>query len=187
MAKEKAKTPEIEREYIINLRSELLKVPRYRRTPKAVKAIKQFIARHMKIVDHDTTKVKLDRFLNEELWFRGIQNPPTKIKVKAKKEGEFVMVSLAEVPQIVQYKIDRENKVKEKSQKIKSEKKKAEEPVKKEAEEKSSEEKTEEKEKEQAVKEAELESTKIKAKEQKHAQKVKPAKTERIQRKALQK
>jgi len=84
------KTEKLEREYVIPLRKEWRKVPRYRRTSKAVKAIKEFLVRHMKIRDRDLDKIKLDRFLNEDLWTRGIRNPPNKIAVKVVKEGEIV-------------------------------------------------------------------------------------------------
>ncbi|MEM3113293.1 MAG: 50S ribosomal protein L31e [Candidatus Pacearchaeota archaeon] len=184
-----------EREYVINLRREILKVPKYRRTPKAIKAIKQFIAKHMRIPDRDLKKVKLDKYLNEEMWFRGIQNPPTKIKVKAKKSNDIVTVSLSNLPDKLKYKKLREERTKEIAEKSKKERKeaekKAEEEIKEKAEEKREEEikqeKTDEKEKEVAVAEAMEKQAEIKAKEQKHIAKVKPVKTERIQRKALQK
>src|SRR3989338_11580624 len=86
----------LEREYIIPLRREWLKVPRYKRASKAIKAIKQFLARHMKVEDRDVRKVKLDKFLNEEIWFRGIKKPPAKIKVKVRKYSDRVEVELAE-------------------------------------------------------------------------------------------
>ena len=195
----KNKTIPVEREYIINLRREIMKVPRYRRTPKAIKAIKQFIAKHMRVPDRDLKKVKIDKWLNQEMWFRGIQNPLTKIKVKAKKEEENIIVSLAEIPEKIKFQIAREEKSKQAAEKVKEKKKQekteAEKPEEKKPEEskgKMKREETvgvlrEEKEKEEAVKEAEIKQADLKAKEQKHVQKIKPAKTERIQRKALQK
>ncbi len=177
----KTKQPVTEREYIINLRSEIHKVPRYRRTPKAVKAVKEFIAQHMRVPDRDLKKVKLSKWLNQELWFRGIQNPITKVKVKAKKEGDNIIVDLAEYPDKIKFAIAREEKSKKTAEKIKSEKKK-EEPEKKES---TAEEKKEEKEKEEAVKEAEKEMSKTKAKEQKHLTKPKHTKTERMVRKTM--
>ena len=186
----KNKTIPSEREYIINLRREIMKVPRYRRTPKAIKAIKQFIAKHMRIPDRDLNKVKIDKWLNQEMWFRGIQNPLTKIKVKAKKEGENIIVSLVDIPEKIKFQIAREEKSKKASEKVKEKKKEEKAEIEKRAEEKpeqTEEQKKEEKEKEEAVKEAEIKQADLMAKEQKHVQKIKPAKTERIQRKALQK
>ena len=102
MAKEKEtkKTESKEREYVIPLRKEWRKVANYRRTGRAVKAIKQFIARHMKVPERDLSKVKLDIYLNQEVWFRGRKKPPAKIKVKVVKEGDIVKVTLAEIPTI---------------------------------------------------------------------------------------
>ena len=52
MAKKEAEPKvTLERTYIIPLRREWLKVPEYKRTNKAVKAIRQFIVRHMKIYE----------------------------------------------------------------------------------------------------------------------------------------
>ena len=60
----KTKQIPVEREYIINLRREIMKVPRYKRTPKALKAIKEFIAKHMRVAERDIKKVKIDKWLN---------------------------------------------------------------------------------------------------------------------------
>ena len=120
----------IEREYVIPLRKEWVKVPRYKRTSKSVKAVKEFIAKHMKVQERDVKKVKIDPYLNNELWFRGSKKPPIKIKVRAKKEGEIVRVEMSEVPQIVQFsksKVERLHKKEEKKEKeIKTEEKKEE-------------------------------------------------------------
>ncbi|MCA9485625.1 MAG: 50S ribosomal protein L31e [Nanoarchaeota archaeon] len=100
MAEKTTTQSKTEREYIIPLRSEWRKVANYRRTGRAVKTIKSFIARHMKIPERDVSKVKLDQYLNQEVWFRGRKKPPAKIKVKAVKEGDIVRVSLAELPEV---------------------------------------------------------------------------------------
>jgi large subunit ribosomal protein L31e len=100
MAEKTTQTKTVEREYIIPLRADWRKVANYRRTGRAVKAIKAFIARHMKVPERDTSKVKLDKYLNQEIWFRGKTKPPAKIKVKAIKEGDIVKVELAELPEV---------------------------------------------------------------------------------------
>ena len=75
------KTPFVgERTYTIPLRKEFQKAPIYKRTKKAVAALRQFLQKHMKSED-----VKLGRKLNEALWQRGITNPPHKVKVTATK------------------------------------------------------------------------------------------------------
>jgi large subunit ribosomal protein L31e len=174
-----AKTKQIanEREYIIPLRREILKVPRHKRTPKAVKAIKQFLAKHMRIQDRDVSKIKLDDFLNKELWHRGIKNPPTKIKVLAKRDGEVIRVTLVDLSEKAKFQIAREEKKKKASEASKK---------KEEGKEQTPEEKKEESEKKESSKDAKASQAKAQAKTQKHTQSAKEQKTQ-PQRKALQK
>jgi len=101
---------ELEREYVVPLKRGSLNVPRYKRAKKAVKVLKEFMVRHMGVRDRDLKKVKVNINLNNEIWFRGIKNPLNKVKVKAKKIDGIVYVELAEVPEIVGYKIAREEK-----------------------------------------------------------------------------
>ena len=140
--KTEEKNPTIEREYIIPLREKCRVVPRYKKTPKAVKTIKEFIAKHMKIYDRDLNKIKIDEYLNEYLWFRGIRRPPHKIKVKAIKEGEIVKVELVDYPNKLKFKKLREEKFDKLGEEAAGKKKKEE---KEEKEEKKEEEKNEEK------------------------------------------
>jgi len=93
----------IEKEYIIPLRKSFLKVPRYKRTSRAVKTIKQYIAKHMKVQNRDVKKVKIDVYFNNELWFRGRKNPPSKVKVKAIKENDIIKVDLVEIPDHIKF------------------------------------------------------------------------------------
>lgn len=180
----------VEREYIIPLRKRISTVPRYRRTPKAIKVIKEFIAKHMRVAERDLNKVKIDKWLNQEIWFRGIQNPPNKIKVKAKRDGENVIVTLVDLPDKIKFAKAREDKQKSESEKKKSTQKsmkKEEKPENLEErnqKEHTEEEKKEETEKEQAGKESELKQADLRAREQKH---LKALKEPKIQRKALQK
>ena len=166
---EKSKIKEaVSREYVVPLRRGFSKTPRYKRVPRAIKTLKKFIARHMKIRDRDLRKIKIDKYLNEELWFRGIKKPPHKIKVKVKREGDNVLVELFELSEKAKYKKEREIKLKETSQKKKEGKKKVvEEESAKKAEDKT-EEKKEEIEKEKATVEAGLKEAEKKAKEVKH-------------------
>jgi large subunit ribosomal protein L31e len=73
----------LERVYNVPLRKEWLKAPKYKRAKKAVKALKEFIAKHMKSDD-----VKVGKFANLEIWKHGIKNPPHHIKVKAVKDNK---------------------------------------------------------------------------------------------------
>lgn len=163
------KTQTLEREYIIPLRAEWRKVANYRRTGKAVKAIKKFIARHMKIQDRDLDKVKLDTYLNQEVWFRGRKKPPAKIKVRAIRDGEFVRVELAEMPEAIKFAKLKHEKMHKPGEKTKVEEKK-EEPK---PEGKTEEEKKEESEKEEAVAQVREADAKQQAKAQKHTTAVK--------------
>jgi large subunit ribosomal protein L31e len=69
-------------------------VPRTRRANRAIKEIREQVMRHLKAEEDD---VWIDGALNERIWSRGIQNPPSKIKVRAIKfEDGLVEVSLAD-------------------------------------------------------------------------------------------
>ncbi len=194
MAKKEEKVEKIEREYIIPLREKARVVPRYRKTEKVIKTIKEFIVRHMKIRDRDLKKVKIDGYLNEMIWMRGIRNPPHKIKVKAIKEGEIVRVEAVELPGKLKFKKAREERVtkvaKEKGEKKKAEKKVTEEAVKEKTEEEKAEEaekKEEEKEKKAAVVETGKELEKAAAKQMKHQKIPKTKKSQHQRRMALDK
>jgi large subunit ribosomal protein L31e len=101
---EKEKKVELEREYVIPLKRGVLKAPSYRRAKKAIRVIREFLVRHMKVRDRDLRKVKVDIDLNNEIWFRGIKKPANKIKVIAKKIDGIVYATLAEVPDVVKFK-----------------------------------------------------------------------------------
>ena len=161
------KTTILEREYIIPLRRAWMKTSNYRRTGRAIRAIKLFIAKHMKVEDRDLDKVKLDMYFNNEIWFRGRRNPPHKIKVRAVKEDGIVRVYLAEVPDQVKFlkqKHEKRHKVSAPKEKPKAEEKK---------EEKTEEEKKVEGEKEKSAAEQKEKFAEQQTKAQKHTTKVK--------------
>ncbi|MBW2993279.1 50S ribosomal protein L31e [Candidatus Woesearchaeota archaeon] len=89
MAK-KEKKPEItlERVYNVPLRKEWLKVPKYKRAKKAGKAMKEFLAKHMKT---DIENVKIEKYANLKIWERGIKSPPHHIKIIAKKDSTGIV------------------------------------------------------------------------------------------------
>jgi len=183
---EKTKTSDkIEREYIIPLRHRWKIVPRYKRTNKAVKAVKEFLVRHMKIRDRDLDKIRVDKYLNEILWQRGIRSPPSKIKVRAVKEGDIVRVYAVDMPKNIKFKKERKEKVETKAKKVaekKKEEKKAEEVEKPIVEENTEKKEKEEKEDKAAVVEAGKEIEKADAKQEKHTTKVISPKQEKNQR-----
>ena len=82
---------ETERIYTIPLR-DVKKVPRWKRSSRAVVEVRNYLARHMKATPE---AIKLDSSLNEAIWARGSEKPPLKIRVKAVKfedggvEAEF--------------------------------------------------------------------------------------------------
>ena len=149
-AKKEEKKEEI---YTIPLKKEWLKAPKYKRAKKAIKAIKEFMVRHMKIYDRDLKKVKIDRWVNEAIWLRGIKKPPQKIIVKAIKEGDIVKVEFQGLPP--KFKVEEEKlkkkiekvKKREEEKKKKTKKKEEKKPEKKTEEEKKEEEERKEKEK----------------------------------------
>ena len=172
-----------EREYVIPLRRHWVNVQHYNRTSKAVKAIKIFVAKHMKVADRDINKVKLDVYFNNELWFRGRANPPSKVKVKVRKEGDLVHVTFVETPKQVTFLKAKHARIHQKVEKKSSPppEKKSEVP----AEQKTEEQKIDEKEKEKAVAEHNLKEADKAAKIQKHVTKAEKAK--HPQRMALKK
>jgi large subunit ribosomal protein L31e len=101
--KEKEAVVELEREYIIPLRKGFLNVPQYRRAKKAVRILKEFLAQHMRVENRDLRKIKLDMYLNNEIWFKGIKKPLSKVKVKAVKKDGIVYAELAELPEVVKF------------------------------------------------------------------------------------
>lgn len=163
MAKEKEVKIVLERTYTIPLRKEWLKAPKYKRAKKAIKAIKEFLAKHMKVENRDLDKIKIDSWINRAIWLRGIKNPPHKITVKAIKDSEgIVKTEFVGLPP--KFKVE-EKKLKKKIEKAK----KREEEKAKERKEK--EEKKEEEEKEKKEEKATIEE-KLEEKEKKEKEKI---------------
>ena len=81
-----------ERIYVIPLRAATQKAKRKKRTPRAVKTVREFLKRHMK-----SENVKIGEDLNRKLWERGIVKTLPRIRVKAVKQDDgSVEASLAE-------------------------------------------------------------------------------------------
>ena len=77
--------------YIIPLRA-VQHTPRWERGKRAMKAIRDFLAQHMKSED-----IKLAQNINEAVWERGSHKPPSRIRVRAMKfEDGQVQAELAE-------------------------------------------------------------------------------------------
>jgi len=147
MAKKEEKSKIVlERVYNVPLRKEFQKVADWRRTKKAVKALREFIAKHMKSKD-----VVIGKYANQYLWKDGIKNPPHHIKVTAQKDDKGkVSAELAELSAKAKREIGKEEGLKKKKEEKEAQKKKGEEEAKK-AEEAAK--KTEEAKKEEKVEE----------------------------------
>ena len=80
-----------EKFYDLNLRR-IWTAPREKRTPRAVRYVRQYAANRMK-----TDNVSLSEETNSLLWNRGISKPPRKIRIRVVKDKEGkVIVFLGE-------------------------------------------------------------------------------------------
>lgn len=71
-----------EKFYDLNLRR-IWTAPREKRTPRAVRYVRQYAAQRMK-----TDDVSLSEETNSLLWNRGISKPPRKIRIRVVKDKE---------------------------------------------------------------------------------------------------
>ena len=71
-----------EKFYDLNLRR-IWNVPREKRTPRAVRFLRDYVASRMK-----TDEVSLSEEANSMLWKRGISKPPRRIRVRAVKDKD---------------------------------------------------------------------------------------------------
>lgn len=94
-----------ERFYTIPLGKAWL-MPPNKRAPKAMRIIKDFVKRHMKLEarkesgdeeESETRRLIVSNDVNEKVWSRGIEKPPRKIRIRAAKDKDGnVTVYLAE-------------------------------------------------------------------------------------------
>lgn len=84
----KKEEKDLKRVYNVPLRRGFLKTPKWKRTKKAVKVLKEFLAKHMKT---DIENVKIGGNLNESLWKHGIRNPPHHVKISAVKDKDGIV------------------------------------------------------------------------------------------------
>ncbi len=67
------------------------KVAVQKRADRAMKLIREHLAQHFNVEGED---VRLDPSVNEQVWERGRQNPPSKLRVRAARfveEGEAIV------------------------------------------------------------------------------------------------
>ncbi|ERG95642.1 50S ribosomal protein L31e [Haloquadratum walsbyi] len=60
-------------------------VPTHERAGRAMTLIREHLAQHFRV---DESDVRLDPSLNETVWARGSQNPPSKLRVRAARFDE---------------------------------------------------------------------------------------------------
>jgi large subunit ribosomal protein L31e len=71
-----------EKLYTVNFRKAWI-TPRGKRTPRAVRMLRDFVKRHMKTED-----VIISNEINEELWSRSLKKPPRRLRVRVVKDKE---------------------------------------------------------------------------------------------------
>jgi large subunit ribosomal protein L31e len=89
MAKKKEPKVKVERSYNIPLRKKTRETAKHKKTPRAIRIIREFLKKHMKVEE-----VKLGMHLNEFMWKHGIKNPPHHVKVHVIKEDDVVKAEL---------------------------------------------------------------------------------------------
>jgi len=93
MAKKKEIKEKIERSYNVPLRKEFREIVNYKKTPRAIRALRAFLIKHMK-----SENIKLGMHLNEHMWKHGAKNPPHHVKIhvikETTKDGEEVRAEL---------------------------------------------------------------------------------------------
>ncbi len=78
----------LERVYSIRLKHKMKRYPRWLRAKKAIRYVRRFLSKHMKT---DEDKIRLDTKINEKIWEKGAQKPPTKIRIRAVKFDDGVV------------------------------------------------------------------------------------------------
>jgi ribosomal protein L31E len=68
------------RTYTIPLRDAYREKPPHQKAPRALKAVKSFLSKHMKA---DKDSVKVSSSVNQIIWANGARNPPAKVTVIA--------------------------------------------------------------------------------------------------------
>ncbi len=68
-------------------------VPAKKRAPKAMRIIKSFVQKHMKVGEgllesegEEAGKIIISNEVNEKIWSRGIEKPPRKLRVRVAKD-----------------------------------------------------------------------------------------------------
>ena len=79
---------ELERVYTINLGKVKLSQSQHRAV-RAINMIREFARHHMKV-----ETIKIEEELAQQIWSKGVRNPPRKVRVRMSKTDEgFILVS----------------------------------------------------------------------------------------------
>jgi len=93
LEREEVEEPEVPKEEIIDERIYIIplakarKGPRNKRAKKAIRYLKEYMTRHFK-----PESLIITQEVNERIWSRGIQKPPRKLKVRATKNIDGLVV-----------------------------------------------------------------------------------------------
>lgn len=79
-----------ERIYTIPLR-DVKKAPRWKRSNRAIAEIREYLKRHTK-----SDYIVLDATINEKVWERGSEKPPSRIRVRVTEEEDIIRAELVE-------------------------------------------------------------------------------------------
>jgi large subunit ribosomal protein L31e len=79
-----------ERIYTIPLKA-VKKAPRWKRSNRAIALIREYLIKHTK-----SEYILIDTTINEKVWARGSQKPPSKIRVKVTEEEDIIRAELLE-------------------------------------------------------------------------------------------
>lgn len=100
---------QLKRSYNVPLRKEWLKVPRHQRAHRAMRALRKFLARHMKV---EGEQVRIGPYLNEYIWANGMRNPPHHAAVNTEKNAEGLVLAELEGKPMFELKTKEEKKEK---------------------------------------------------------------------------
>lgn len=72
----------------ISFYPKLNSVPRTKRAPRAMRLLKEWVQKHMKVEEEN---ILIDQEVNEAIWSRGIQKPPRRITLQMRKADDGVV------------------------------------------------------------------------------------------------
>ncbi len=104
----------LERVYNVPLRRKYRRAPNWKRTKRAVTALREFAMKHMK-----AKEVKIGKYANLYLWKHGIKNPPHHIKINCKKDEDgIVRIEIVGAPEEKSTEVPKKKAKKEKEAEI---------------------------------------------------------------------